>query len=147
MISKTLIIEVYSDGSGNSFDSNGGWGCVLVVDGVKLKELSGYLDSATNNTAELTAAIKGLKYADAYIKAAKLDNYQVTLISDSQLTLGYASGKYKCKAEHLRPLYDEIREVYNKLSADTRWVKGHNGDTYNEICDELAKTARQNGSK
>ena len=74
-----IKIEVYADGSGNTFDSDGGWGTVLVVDGVNTKELSGYLPSATNNVAELTAAIKGLHYADAYIQAAQLTDYEVIL--------------------------------------------------------------------
>lgn len=137
-------IEVYSDGSGNSFDSDGGYGFVVLVDGVKVKEGSGYLASATNNTAELTAAIQGLKYADAYMQAAKLTSAEVILISDSQLTLGYASGLYKCKALHLTPLFLEIKGIYNKLNANTKWVKGHNGDQYNELCDQLAGEARAN---
>lgn len=135
-------IEVYSDGSGNSFNSDGGYGFVVVIDGINTKEGSGYLSSATNNVAELTAAIQGLKYADAYIQAANIANYEVTLISDSQLTLGYANGTYKCKAIHLGPLNIEIKKYYNKLSASTRWVKGHSGDQYNEICDKLAGEAR-----
>lgn len=140
----TIKIEVYADGSGNTFDSDGGWGFVMVVDGVNLKEGSGYLPSATNNVAELTAAIQGLKYADAYVQAANLTNYEVILVSDSQLTLGYASGLYKCKAVHLGPLNIEVKKYYNKLSATTKWVKGHSGNHYNEICDQLAGEARAN---
>lgn len=145
MIKQTPIIEVYSDGSGNSLDSDGGWGFRLVVDGEVKRDMGGYISKATNNIAELTAAIKGLQYADAYIQAAQLEEYHVTLVSDSQLTLGYASGRYKCKAQHLKPYYDDVRKMYDKLSADTRWVKGHSGDEHNEVCDELAKNARYNG--
>ena len=135
-------IEIYSDGSGNTMESDGGWGFVMVVDGVKLKEGSGYLPKATNNTAELTAAIRGLQYVDAYMQAASLDKADVTLISDSQLTLNYASRLWKCKAEHLRPLRTELSSLFNKLNAKTKWVKGHNGDEFNELCDELAGEAR-----
>lgn len=137
-------IEVYADGSGNTFNSDGGWGFVVVVDGIKIKEGSGYLASATNNVAELTAAIQGLKYADAYMQAAKLTIAEVVLISDSQLTLGYAGGLYKCKALHLTSLFLEIKAIFNKLNASTKWIKGHSGDQYNELCDQLAGTARAN---
>ena len=137
-------IEVYSDGSGNTFDSDGGWGFVVILDGKQIKEGSGYLAKATNNTAELTAGIQGLKYADAYIQAAQLKEYEITLISDSQLVLGYASGLYKCKALHLGPLFIEIKGLYNKLKANTRWVKGHSGDEFNERCDVLDGEARAN---
>lgn len=140
-----IKIEVYSDGSGNSFDSDGGWGSVIVVDDILIKELSGYLPKATNNTAELTAGIKGLKYVDAYIQAAKLKEYEVILISDSQLVLCYASGKWKCKALHLAPLKIEIMNLYNKLKVKGKWVKGHSGNKYNERCDALAGEARARG--
>ena len=135
-------IEVYSDGSGNTFDSDGGYGAVIVINGKSIKELSGYIPKATNNVAELQAAIQGLKYADAYIQAAQLTDYEVILVSDSQLTLGYASGKYMCKAIHLSKLFIEIKGLYNKLNAAARWVKGHSGDEYNERCDVLAGEAR-----
>jgi ribonuclease HI len=138
-------IEVYSDGSGNTFDSDGGYGWRLVVDGCLLKEGSGYLSSATNNTAEITAAIEGLKHAATYIRANNLqpeDAPEVVLVSDSQLVLGYANGKYQCKALHLTKLYIELRKVFKALNADVRWVKGHSGDEHNEGCDKLAKAAR-----
>lgn len=140
-----MRIEVYADGSGNTFDSDGGYGWRLVVDGVLLNEGNGYLVSATNNVAELTAAIKGLEAASQYINSAALqsqDSQEVVLVADSQLVLGYASGSYKCKALHLTSLYLQLRKVYQTLGASGRWVKGHAGDEHNEACDKLAKAAR-----
>jgi ribonuclease HI len=116
-----MLIEVYSDGSGNTFDSDGGYGWRLVVDGVLFSEGNGYLPRATNNVAEITAAIKGL---------------------EAQLVLGYANGSYKCKALHLSNLYISLRKIYGSLKANARWVRGHNGDEHNEGCDKLAKAAR-----
>lgn len=139
-------IHVYSDGSGNTFSSDGGWGFRILVDGAFLLEGSGYLSSATNNVAELTAAIEGLKAAEKHLHThgiAPGSGAQVTLISDSQLVLGYANGAYKCKATHLTPLYVQIRKLYNSLQAKTKWVRGHSGNVDNERCDELAKMARE----
>lgn len=141
-----MTIEVYSDGSGNTFDSDGGYGWRLVVDGVLITEGNGYLPSATNNVAEITAAIKGLIAAENYIQGSSLLSQcspKVVLVSDSQLVLGYASGRYKCKALHLTTLYLQLRKVFGSLAADTRWVKGHSGDEHNEACDKLAKAARE----
>jgi ribonuclease HI len=140
---KPILIEVYSDGSGNTFDSDGGYGWRIVVDGVFLEEGNGYLSKATNNTAELSAALFGLQRTESIILQNQWQLAKVVLISDSQLVLGYASNKWRCKAEHLRPLRDELQQVYNRLDAETRWVKGHNGDPNNEACDKLAKTARE----
>jgi len=138
------FIEVYADGSGNTFDSDGGYGWCIVVNNVLYKEGSGYIASATNNVAELTAAIEGLKEARNMLSSKiRMDDTKVVLISDSQLTLNWANGKYRCKAEHLKPLVAELREVFSEVKADVRWCKGHSGETYNELCDVLASAARR----
>ena len=142
-----MRIEVYSDGSGNTFNSDGGYGWRLVVNGALHSEGSGYLASATNNTAELTAAIEGLKAATTFLQAQRAQQEgdpEVSLISDSQLVLRYANGSYKCKALHLTILYVELRKLYKATSATTRWVRGHSGDEHNEAVDKLAGTARKN---
>jgi ribonuclease HI len=137
------IIEVYSDGSGNTFESDGGYGFVVVKDGTVIHEGCGYLASATNNVAEITAAIEGLSYVERQSNSGLLNPTEITLISDSQLVLGYASGRYQCKALHLTQLYIYLRKIYTQLNAKQRWVKGHSGNLYNERCDVLAKTARE----
>ena len=136
-----MLVEIYSDGSATTADKPGGWAYVILVDGVKYKEGSGHLKSATNNVAELTAAIEGLKCAanDSTICGAQ----SIVLISDSQLVLKYATGEYKCRKFHLVPLYIQLRKEYQALKATTRWVKGHSGEEHNERCDELAKAARE----
>ncbi len=134
-----MKVEVYSDGSGQTMDGPGGYGYVVVVDGVEQHRGSGKIDKASNNVAEITAAIRGLEYVASQ---PTLATGKIELISDSQLVLNYATGKYQCKAYHLVPLYISLRRVFNGLNATTRWVKGHNGDEYNEICDKLAKAAR-----
>ena len=141
-----MLIEVYSDGSGNTFDSDGGYGWRLVVDGVLISEGNGYLPSATNNVAEITAAIKGLDAATVFVHNLPVQSAsapKVMLVSDSQLVLGYANGSYKCKALHLTALYIQLRKVYKAIGADTRWVRGHSGDEHNEAVDKLAKAGRQ----
>lgn len=141
-----MKVEIYADGSGNTFDSDGGYGWRLVVDGALHSEGSGYLAKATNNVAELTAAIEGLKAATAFVHAQPPQpegDPEVSLISDSQLVLGYANGSYKCKALHLTALYVELRKLYKASSATTRWVKGHSGDEHNEAVDKLAGAARK----
>lgn len=150
---ENINITVYSDGSGNTFDSDGGWAFRILINDVHLIDGSGYLEKATNNVAELKSAIEGLKKAKEYISSYKEVHeglnveYNVTLVSDSQLTLGYANGVYQCKAIHLSKFYIELRNLYNELDAKTRWVKGHSGEEHNEACDKLAKKARESKGK
>ena len=137
-----MKIEIYSDGSGNTMEGDGGWAYRIIVDDSVVAECSGYLDNATNNVAELYGAVEGLKEAIA-LTVNKLDTKEYTLYSDSKLVLGYANGSYACKAEHLLPLYIKIRELYTLINLKTVWVKGHSGNTHNEACDKLAKAARK----
>lgn len=138
-----MKVELYCDGSseGNS-SGRGGWAYVVVADGVKVHEANGHLSVATNNIAEITAACEGLAWflGPTGLHASATE---VVLVSDSQLVLRYATGEYKCKAFHLVPLYIKLRKLYGQAKATTRWVKGHNGDTYNELCDQLAKSAKE----
>jgi ribonuclease HI len=138
-----VIVEIYCDGSseGNS-TGKGGWGYVIVVDGVKKSESSGHLKVATNNIAEIRAAIAGMSHVQGNAELCGEGN-EVVLVSDSQLVLKYATGEYMCRKAHLVPLYIELRKLFKELSAKTRWVKGHAGDVNNERCDELAKAAKE----
>lgn len=138
-----MKIEVYCDGSGQTADGPGGFGYVVVVDGLEKTRGSGGIPSATNNVAEITAAIEGLQFV-ASDPSLFVNGNTYELVSDSQLVLNYATGKYQCKAYHLVPLYIKLRKVFQQLGATTRWVKGHSGDHYNEVCDSLAKAARSN---
>jgi ribonuclease HI len=147
-----MLIEVYADGSATTADKPGGYAYVVCVNGVKVHEGSGHILKATNNVAEVTAAIRGLSYVattdlPGCEEAVGGAGSSVVLISDSQLTLRWATGEYRCKQWHLVPLVIELRKVFNKLNATTRWVKGHNGDEHNERCDVLAGEARQDPSR
>lgn len=136
-----MNIEVYADGSATTQGNAGGWASVILVDGVVHKELYGHLESATNNDAELIAAIQGLKYTDQTFG----DQIAVvTLISDSQIILNWASGKFRFKQLNKMDMYHELRGLVSRLKVQTKWVKGHSGDVYNSRCDLLANMARKN---
>ncbi len=142
-----MEILVYSDGSATTKGNPGGWASVVLIDGILHKELYGHLESATNNDAELIAAIKGLDYVMEYLICFQGSfplELDVTLISDSQIILNWANGSYRFKQEEKMALYDHLRRLVTKLKVKTRWVKGHSGDQWNERCDHLANLARKN---
>jgi ribonuclease HI len=136
-------IVVYTDGSGNSFGNDGGYGWRIVIDGQHYKDGSGYIPNSTNNVAELTAVAKGLSAVKNYISILPKEGvHKITLISDSQLALGYTNGKYMCKAMHLRDLYIQVRKLAIDLKIDTKWERGHIGEPNNTAVDHLAGEAR-----
>lgn len=141
-----MQIEVYADGSATVKEKPGGYGFVIVIDGVKAFEGSGPMVSASNNDAELEASIQGL----AAVLKMIVDNPSsfplertVTLVSDSQIILGWADGSYKFKQKSKINKYDQLYYLVKKLKVKTRWVKGHSGDEHNERCDKLANDARR----
>lgn len=141
-----MQIEVYCDGSATTAEKPGGFAYVIVIDGVEFKRQNGGLHKATNNVAEISSAIEGMQYVIGCQTDGTLpsnsEDLQVVIVSDSQLVLRYATGEYNCKAYHLVPYYTKLRTLFKELNATTRWIKGHSGDRYNEICDKLAKEAR-----
>lgn len=146
-----MKIEVYTDGSATTNDKPGGYGWVSVVDGAKHSEGNGHMDKASNNDAELEAAIMGLASAYKYILSIMPDLKtqvepwpypEVFLVSDSQLVLGWASGHYKFKQSGKMDKYNTLNALVRRMNVKTRWVRGHSGDEHNERCDVLANEAR-----
>ncbi len=136
-------VTIYTDGACSGNPGKGGWGVVLLY-GDRKKELSGGEENTTNNRMELTAAIEGLK--------ALKEPCEVTLYSDSKylidaVTKGWVYGwqkkgwkKSDGKPALNVPLWEELLPLLSLHDVTLVWVKGHDGNTYNERCDELAST-------
>jgi ribonuclease HI len=145
-----MKIEVYTDGSATTKDKPGGWAFVMVIDGQKHSECSGHMAGASNNDAEMEAAIQGLAAALKHVKDETdircgvdgIPDYSVILCSDSELIIGWTSGRYRFKQLDKIAKYNQLQFLAKRLSVQTRWVKGHSGDEHNERCDKLANEAR-----
>ena len=134
-------VDIYTDGACRGNPGAGGWGAILVYNGIE-KERSGGEASTTNNRMELSAAIAAL--------SALKEPCDVTLTSDSKymidgITKGWAkSWKSKGwrkadKSPALNPdLWDELLNLIDKHNVTFIWVRGHAGHPYNERCDKLA---------
>ncbi|MGZ5289504.1 MAG: ribonuclease HI family protein [Actinomycetota bacterium] len=97
------LLTVACDGAARGNPGPAGIG-VQITDprGGVLAEIAEGLGEATNNVAEYTAAIAGLK------RAAELGATQVLLRSDSQLLIYQLTGRYRVKTAHLVPLHREV---------------------------------------
>ncbi|MBQ9796240.1 MAG: ribonuclease HI [Clostridia bacterium] len=134
-------VEIYTDGACRGNPGRGGWGAVLVYQGVE-RELSGGDPMTTNNRMELTAAIEAL--------SALKEPCRVTLTSDSKylvdaITQGWARSwrakgwKKADRSPALNPdLWGRLLELLETHDVELIWVKGHDGHPYNERCDRLA---------
>lgn len=96
----------------------------------ELKRGAWKIKNETNNRAELKAIIAALHNLPNDAKS-------IIVISDSQYALNTCSGNWK------RKLNKDLFEIHDKivkkrgLKVSYEWVKGHDGDYYNELCDKL----------
>jgi len=136
----------YTDGAcAPSNPGPAGWGCVLIApDGTTETEHYGFIGPGTNQIAELTAALEGLKRVPP--------GSVVELVSDSQYVLkGLTEWRAGWERKGFRNSKGEVvanlalwKTLYAEADArkvTTRWVRGHNGDVYNERADGLANKA------
>ena len=133
-------VKLYTDGACRGNPGKGGYGAILVY-GKYEKEISGGERETTNNRMELMAAIVGLE--------ALKEPCEVTLYSDSKyLVDAYNEGwvfsweknSWKRGKEPLKnpDLWQRLFELTGRHRVTFIWVKGHNGNPYNERCDSLA---------
>lgn len=144
-------ITIYTDGACSGNPGRGGFGAVILA-GSKEYKLSGGEKLTTNNRMELMAAIEALEMVT---ENPLWKNANITLISDSQYVKNgiqswiYAWKKNGWRTANKEPvknkdLWLELDELSSQLKISWQWVKGHAGNKYNEICDDLAVTAAKN---
>lgn len=107
-------------------------------------EISGGERESTNNRMELTAAIKGLK--------ALKEPSSVTVYTDSQyLHRGISEWLPKWIKKGWRTtsgkvanqdLWEELLSAQKPHQVTWCWLRGHDGDTFNQRVDLLARKAR-----
>lgn len=136
-----MLIEIYADGSATIAAKPGGFGWVMVIDGVVHSEGNGHMPRATNNDAEMEAAIQGMAAVVRYLMANPVEA-EVHLRSDSQIILNWANGTSAFKQSSKSLKYKQLRGLYIRLKAQTKWVRGHSGHEHNDRCDKLANLGR-----
>jgi len=136
-------VTIYTDGACSGNPGKGGWGAILIYAKAE-KYMSGSKQLTTNNQMELTATIEALK--------AILKPSNIALYTDSQYVKNGITSwifnwkKNGWKTANKKPvankdLWIELEKYVDFHSVSWFWVKGHSGDHYNEIADELAVKA------
>ena len=138
-------IEIYTDGACLGNPGRGGWGAVLLYKEHR-KEIFGNEMDSTNNRMEMRAVIESLK-------SLKKPS-EITLFTDSKYVMDgitkwiFGWKKNGWKSADKKPvknidLWQELDAEVARHEITWTWVKGHSGNHFNEIADELARSAAE----
>lgn len=142
-----MIIDIYTDGACDPNPGFGGWGAVIIFPDKTIKTLDGGEQYTTNNRMEMMAAIKALEHFTAPI--------QCRIFTDSQyVQRGITEWCAKWKRNNWRKgnkgngesvLNSDLWQRLDKASSfhysKWFWVRGHNGNRFNEMADGIANSA------
>jgi len=144
-------LKIYTDGGCSGNPGPGGWAYVIIMrtfqgENIIAQEKGGVQDT-TNNKMELTAVIEALR------KLKTMDvPRQVTVYTDSQYVQKGISEwintwkKNSWRTSDKKPvknqdLWMELDSLANDFIIIWQWVKGHDGNKYNELCDQMTQEA------
>lgn len=133
-----MNINVYTDGSCYPNPGpEGGWGCVVLAESLVIMLFGRiYGDAVTNNIAELLGLINGMK--------ALPEGHNVNMVTDSLWSKNALEGTWNV-TKNLGLVADGKNEMHrlgwkprDKGALKIRHIRGHKGNLYNEMADDLA---------
>ena len=133
-------ITIYTDGAASGNPGKGGYGVVLISGKHRLEKSEGFT-LTTNNRMELMAVITGLE-------SLKIPGSRVVVYTDSKYVADSVEKgwlfRWESKAFKKKKnpdLWIRFLKVYRKHKVRFEWIKGHNNDPENELCDRMAVEA------
>ena len=127
------VYDCYTDGSCNNLSANkeGGAAYLILLNGKEILRRSKSLIHTTNNRAEMLAIISAVKRCPI--------GADIVIHTDSKYAI-FSFGHRKRISDSVKN--SDLIHLYRKEAAQKKvtfeWVKGHNGDRYNEIVDSMA---------
>jgi ribonuclease HI len=144
-------LKIYTDGGCSGNPGPGGWAYVMVLGTFQGEQLiaqnKGGEKGTTNNRMELSAVIMALRA----LKTMDLPR-AATVLTDSQyVQKGISEWIHTWKRNSWRTsdktpvknqdLWQELDSLSNEFNLNWQWVKGHAGNKYNEMCDQMTQEA------
>ena len=116
--SDSLRVTIHVDGGARGNPGPAGAGVVVRCrdDGVILHQAGLFLGRATNNVAEYSALVAGLK------AVTQLGADDVECLSDSELMVKQMNGEYRVKNERLREFYDQAQQLQQQNQQQSQQI-------------------------
>ena len=138
------MIEIYTDGSCIGNPGPGGYAAVITKNGKEIDRVAGKLKDTTNNQMELLGVIAALEKT-SNVKGKVIvysdSKYIVDAINkkwiDKWKLQGWTRGKKELKNRFLWLWLDNLIDKFN---IQFKYVKGHSGNKWNELADDIATT-------
>lgn len=138
----TKIAEIgsfvaYTDGSCNNLSPHGEGGAAYVIlsNGVEVKRASKGFMHTTNNRCEMLAIISAVNSVPP--------GSSIVIHTDSQYCIGVFNPGYTIKpATKNADLITMYRKIAETRAVKFVWVKGHDGNHYNELVDACTEELR-----
>jgi len=136
--------QVYTDGACSGNPGPGGWGWVIPNGG---GWASGAENPSTNQRMELQAVLHAVTNLDGPLEIISDSTYVVNCFKDKWWIgwerRGWKNSQKKDVAN--QDLWKPLVAAYKQADVTFTWVKGHAGNEWNEIADQLAVDAAANG--
>jgi ribonuclease HI len=147
---KTII---FTDGSSRGNPGPGGWGTIVITEGIKeeknkgikgeaqVTELGGAEKHTTNNRMELTACMKGISHADKGDSILVYTDSSYVINGITKWIHGWKKNNWITKAKEdvlNKDLWMKLDESIVGKKVEWKYVRGHIGILGNERCDHIA---------
>jgi ribonuclease HI len=137
---KQLKTIIYTDGACSGNPGKGGWGAIIKYGDFE-KSINGGEAHTTNNKMELTAVIKALELLSRPCEVELYTDSQYVMKGATEWIHGWKKKNFNqgtAKEVKNIDLWLALDKAMLRHSINWHWVKGHSGDKYNEIADQLA---------
>ncbi|MFA5894147.1 MAG: ribonuclease HI family protein [Candidatus Shapirobacteria bacterium] len=133
-----MKVSVFTDGGSRGNPGHSGFGVVIYDDSKQIiAKLSKYIGIHTNNEAEYSALVEALFWLRD--NSALHSITAVTFYADSQLMIRQLQGRYKVKAENIKPLFNQAKSLLDSLNLTYQFSDIPREQ--NSLADELANQA------
>ncbi len=139
-------VTLYTDGACSGNPGPGGYGAILIYNGIEI-EISGGEKDTTNNKMEMMAVIKGLEMLkeECEVEVYSDSAYVVNSIEKGWIYSWKKNGWKKADKKPVKnvDLWERLLDLMDKHKVTFLKVKGHADDELNNRCDRLAVKERE----